>query len=318
MTAPHIGNTGTNDEDMESRQIWVAGYVVRDPSRVVSNFRAQRSLDDDLVAQGVVGHQRHRHPRRHPPHPLGRRHARRHLLGRRTSSSATSEQLELVRGGAEMAGRNLSAEVSTPEPLHGPRRRRAASARSPCSTSASRRRRSNNLAARGFDVHVLPQMVTRRGCARARAVARCSSRTAPATPRPPTTTSRCCRRCCAPACRTSASASATSCSAARSGFGTYKLPFGHRGINQPVLDKRTGRVEITAQNHGFAVDAPIEGDLRLARRLRPRRGQPLQPQRQRGRGPQLPRHPRVQRAVPPGGGGRPARRQLPLRPVPAT
>jgi carbamoyl-phosphate synthase small subunit len=55
MTAPHIGNTGTNDEDMESRQIWVSGYVVREPSRVVSNFRAQRSLDDDLVAQGVVG-----------------------------------------------------------------------------------------------------------------------------------------------------------------------------------------------------------------------------------------------------------------------
>jgi carbamoyl-phosphate synthase small subunit len=40
------------------------------------------------------------------------------------------------------------------------------------------------------------------------------------------------------------------------GFGTYKLPFGHRGINQPVLDKATGRVEITSQNHGFAVDAP--------------------------------------------------------------
>jgi carbamoyl-phosphate synthase small subunit len=43
------------------------------------------------------------------------------------------------------------------------------------------------------------------------------------------------------------------------GFGTYKLPFGHRGINQPVLDKLTGKVEITAQNHGFAVDAPVEG-----------------------------------------------------------
>jgi carbamoyl-phosphate synthase small subunit len=45
------------------------------------------------------------------------------------------------------------------------------------------------------------------------------------------------------------------------GFRTYKLPFGHRGINQPVLDKATGRVEITSQNHGFAVDMPIEGEL---------------------------------------------------------
>src|SRR6187402_713797 len=55
MTAPHVGNTGMNDEDPESSRIWVAGYVVRDPSRVVSNFRSQRSLDDDLESGGVVG-----------------------------------------------------------------------------------------------------------------------------------------------------------------------------------------------------------------------------------------------------------------------
>ena len=46
------------------------------------------------------------------------------------------------------------------------------------------------------------------------------------------------------------------------GFGTYKLKYGHRGINQPVLDRRTGRVEVTAQNHGFAVEAPLDGDVR--------------------------------------------------------
>ena len=45
------------------------------------------------------------------------------------------------------------------------------------------------------------------------------------------------------------------------GFGTYKLRYGHRGINQPVLDRRTGKVEITSQNHGFAVDAPLEGPV---------------------------------------------------------
>src|SRR5690606_26988088 len=55
MTAPHIGNTGVNDEDVGSRRIWVNGDVVRDPSRVVSNFRATRSLDDDLETHGVVG-----------------------------------------------------------------------------------------------------------------------------------------------------------------------------------------------------------------------------------------------------------------------
>ncbi|MET0854439.1 MAG: carbamoyl-phosphate synthase domain-containing protein, partial [Microterricola sp.] len=55
MTAPHIGNTGANDEDMESARIWVAGFIVREPARIVSNFRSQRSIDDDLVAGGVVG-----------------------------------------------------------------------------------------------------------------------------------------------------------------------------------------------------------------------------------------------------------------------
>ena len=55
MTAPHIGNTGVNDEDQESAQIWVAGYVVRDPARRASNWRSVRTLDDDLVAQGIVG-----------------------------------------------------------------------------------------------------------------------------------------------------------------------------------------------------------------------------------------------------------------------
>ena len=55
QTAPHIGNTGVNDDDPESRRIWVAGYVVRDPARRASNWRSKRSLSDELAAQGVVG-----------------------------------------------------------------------------------------------------------------------------------------------------------------------------------------------------------------------------------------------------------------------
>ncbi|MSV72915.1 MAG: carbamoyl phosphate synthase small subunit, partial [Actinobacteria bacterium] len=55
MTSPHVGNTGVNNDDAESRRIWVAGYVVRDPSRLASNWRSLRSLDDDLVRDGVVG-----------------------------------------------------------------------------------------------------------------------------------------------------------------------------------------------------------------------------------------------------------------------
>jgi len=55
QTAPHIGNTGMNERDEESDKIWVSGYVVRDVSRVVSNFRSQRTLEEDLLKDGVVG-----------------------------------------------------------------------------------------------------------------------------------------------------------------------------------------------------------------------------------------------------------------------
>ena len=54
MTAPHIGNTGVNDEDNESRRIWVSGFVIRDPSPVASSWRAARGLEDELRACGVT------------------------------------------------------------------------------------------------------------------------------------------------------------------------------------------------------------------------------------------------------------------------
>ena len=100
------------------------------------------------------------------------------------------------------------------------------------------------------------------------------------------------------------------------GFGTYKLRYGHRGINQPVQDRATGKVEVTAHNHGFAVDAPLDGHVRHP--VRRGRGQPRLPQRRRRRGAALPRRAGVLGAVPPGGRGRPARRRVPVRPVRAS
>lgn len=111
MTAPHIGITGMNDEDPESRRIWVSGYVVRDPSRVVSNFRATRSLDDDLVANGIVG-----------VSGIDTRAVTRRLrdagamragvFSGQDAALSADEQLAIVRSGREMSGQNLSAEVS--------------------------------------------------------------------------------------------------------------------------------------------------------------------------------------------------------------
>ena len=134
MTAPHIGNTGINDEDPESRQIWVAGYVVRDPARVPSNWRSRRSLDDELRAQGVVGIS-----------GIDTRALTRHLrergamrVGISTTETDPDALLERVRASAEMTGAELAGEVSTGEayvvPAVGEKRFTVAA-----STSASRR-----------------------------------------------------------------------------------------------------------------------------------------------------------------------------------
>ncbi|MET0726621.1 MAG: carbamoyl phosphate synthase small subunit, partial [Leifsonia sp.] len=158
QTAPHIGNTGMNDQDMESSRIWVAGYIVRDPSRVVSNFRSERSLDDDLVAAGVVGIS-----------GIDTRAVTRHLrsagamragiFSGADAALSEGEQLDLVRSGAEMSGRNLSGTVSTEERYEiaatGERIGSVAVLDLGVKTSTL-----NFLAERGFDVIVLPQTVT--------------------------------------------------------------------------------------------------------------------------------------------------------------
>ena len=91
MTAPHIGNTGVNDEDPESRRIWVSGYVVREPARITSSWRARRSLDEELAAQGVPGISDHRHPRADPAPARARRDAGRdqHRRSRPRRAAAT-------------------------------------------------------------------------------------------------------------------------------------------------------------------------------------------------------------------------------------
>lgn len=256
QTAPHIGNTGMNDEDAESRRIWVAGYIVRDPSRVVSNWRANASLDDVLVEDGIVGIS-----------GIDTRSVTRHIRSAGSMRGGIfsgpdaaldpEEQVRIVREAPEMAGRNLSAEVSvdvaTVTTALGERIGNLA-----VLDLGVKQATIDNLAARGFEVHVLPQNVTIDEIRAVDPVAVFYSN-GPGDP----------------------AASGDHVELLRSvldeglpffgicfgnqllgralGLGTYKLPFGHRGINQPVLDKQTGKVEITAHNHGFAVEAPIEG-----------------------------------------------------------
>ncbi|TYL51265.1 glutamine-hydrolyzing carbamoyl-phosphate synthase small subunit [Agromyces mariniharenae] len=255
MTAPHIGNTGMNDEDMESSKLWVAGFVVRDPSRVVSNFRSQRSLDDDLEAAGVVGIS-----------GIDTRAVTRHIrsagamrAGIFSGDGAVlthGEQLELVLGGAEMAGRNLSGTVSTTEsytlPATGERVGSVAVLDLGVKTSTL-----NFLAERGFDVHVVPQSATAEDVLALEPDALFFSN-GPGDPGASDRHVDLLRTTLREGLPYFGICFGNQLLGRALGFGTYKLPFGHRGINQPVLDKATGRVEITAHNHGFAVDAPID------------------------------------------------------------
>ena len=256
QTAPHIGNTGTNDDDLESSRIWVAGYIVRDPSRIVSNYRATRSLDDDLVAGGVVGisgvdtRAITRHLR-----SLGAMRAG--IFSGADALLTEAEQLDIVRSAPDMAGQNLSGRVSTPEAYTVP----AVGAK--IGTVAVmdlgvKKSTLNYLADRGFDVVVLPQSATIDDVAALDPSALFFSN-GPGDPEASERHVALLQDALRRGIPYFGICFGNQLLGRALGFGTYKLPFGHRGINQPVLDKTTGRVEITSQNHGFAVDAPREG-----------------------------------------------------------
>jgi carbamoyl-phosphate synthase small subunit len=258
QTAPHIGNTGMNDEDPESRRIWVAGYIVRDPSRVVSNWRADESLDDALVSDGVVGIS-----------GIDTRAVTRHIRsagsmrgGIFSGEAATidaDEQVRLVREAPAMAGRNLSAEVSVAAAEVTPATGERIGALAVLDLGV-KQATVDNLAARGFDVHVLPQDVTLDRIRSIDPVAVFYSN-GPGDPAASDDHVDLLRGVLDDGLPFFGICFGNQLLGRALGLGTYKLPFGHRGINQPVLDKSTGRVEITAHNHGFAVDAPIDGEF---------------------------------------------------------
>ncbi|NNC10584.1 glutamine-hydrolyzing carbamoyl-phosphate synthase small subunit [Planctomonas sp. JC2975] len=255
MTAPHIGNTGMNDVDMESKRIWVAGFAVREPSRVVSNFRSQRSLDDDLAANGIVGIS-----------GIDTRAVTRHLRSAGAMRAAifsgadalasASEQLDFVRSGADMRGLNLSAVVSTPQPYTIPARGERIGSVAVLDLGV-KTSTLGYLADRGFDVIVLPETSTADDIMALQPSALFYSN-GPGDPAASDQHVELLRTVLRNDVPYFGICFGNQLLGRALGYGTYKLPFGHRGINQPVLDRATGRVEITAHNHGFAVDAPLD------------------------------------------------------------
>jgi carbamoyl-phosphate synthase small subunit len=252
QTAPHIGNTGVNDEDQESSRIWVSGYVVRDPARRMSNWRATRSLEEELLNQGVVGIS-----------GIDTRALTRHLRERgamRCAISSTDLDPESVRRrvleSPEMAGADLAGEVSTRQAYTveaiGTHRFTIAALDYGIKAMTPHR-----LAQRGITSHVLPatssvQQVLDTG---ADAVFLSNGPGDPATADGAVALLRELLGAGTPV---FGICFGNQLLGRAFGFGTYKLRYGHRGINQPVQDRATGKVEITAHNHGFAVDAPID------------------------------------------------------------
>lgn len=263
MTAPHIGNTGINDEDAESGRIWVSGYVVRDPARRASNWRSDRSLDEELTAQDVVGIS-----------GIDTRALTRHLRERGVMRAAiisgealldgsgrartTEDLVDLVRESPQMSGADLAGEVSTPEayvvPAQGETVARVAAIDLGIKAMTPQR-----LAERGIEVHVLPAMSTIEDVLAVSPDGVFFSN-GPGDPGAATHEIELLRAVLDRRIPFFGICYGNQLLGRALGYGTYKLGYGHRGVNQPVLDRHTGKVEITAHNHGFAVDAPVDAE----------------------------------------------------------
>ena len=256
MTAPHIGNTGVNEMDNESEKIWVAGFVVRNPSSMTSNWRAQNDLEQELISQGVIGIQ-----------GVDTRAITRHLRDRGAMKVGIFSGLDLsrkemvveVRKTEAMAGAYLVRDVSTKLPYVippiGVRKFKVVALDLGIKAATPRA-----LAERGVEVHILPFDSTVEQIMALHPDGVFLSN-GPGDPATMTDVIEVVRGILLTGVPLFGICFGHQLLGRALGFETYKLQFGHRGINQPVMDKNTGKVEITSHNHGFAVKAPTDAQF---------------------------------------------------------
>ena len=257
QTSPHIGNTGANAQDMESRKVWVRGYAVRDASRIASSYRAEQTLDELLVSSDVVGIS-----------DIDTRMLTR-LLRENGSlrggifsgdALAASEQelLAQVRQQPTMTGANFVDEVTIAQPVvlepEGEAVATVAAVDLGIKGASPR-----SMLARGLRVHLLPASTSLEDLL-ATAPDAVFFSNGPGDPAAATAQIELLRGVLDAGIPFFGICFGNQLLGRALGFGTYKLKYGHRGINQPVQDRETGQVAITAHNHGFAVDLPIEGE----------------------------------------------------------
>jgi carbamoyl-phosphate synthase small subunit len=253
MTAPHIGNTGVNSLDNESSKIWVAGFVVRNPSSLTSNWRSENDLEAEMIAQGIIGIA-----------GVDTRAITRHLRDRGAMRVGIFSGLDLsreemvveVRKVPAMTGAYLCEDVSTDKPYVvkaiGEKKFKVVAIDLGIKAATPRA-----LAQRGVEVHVVPYNSTIESIKALNpdGVFLSNGPGDPSTMQDVVETVREILNAEIPI---FGICFGHQILGRALGFETYKLQFGHRGINQPVMDKNTKRVEITAHNHGFALKAPID------------------------------------------------------------
>ena len=256
MTAPHIGNTGMNARDNESSKIWVAGFVVRNPSPITSNWRSEVDLVDVLIEQNIVGIS-----------GIDTRALTRHLRDRGAMRVGIFSELELsreemvieVRKSGQMVGSFLSADVSTPEKYtieaQGEKKFTVVAVDLGIKGATPRA-----MSERGIQTHVVPYNATFSEIMAFNPDGVFLSN-GPGDPATMTETVSLVRELLTEEIPVFGICFGHQILGRALGFETYKLQFGHRGINQPVIDKRNGKVEITSHNHGFAIQAPTDGQF---------------------------------------------------------
>lgn len=250
QTAPHIGNTGVNARDEESTKVWVAGYVVRDPSRIVSNFRAEKSLPEELKKFGIVSISGI-DTRALTIHLRSAGSMRAGIFSGEAAEGSVEELLAQVKSAAQMKGLSLSDQVTTDVAYtvaaEGNKIGKVAIV-----DLGIKRSTIEHMAARGLEVVVFPAKVDAETLLTANPDAVFYSN-GPGDPEAAGAQVEVLRKILDLKIPFFGICFGNQLLGRALGFETYKLPFGHRGINQPVLDRRTGKVEVTAHNHGFAV-----------------------------------------------------------------
>ena len=254
-SAPQIGNTGWNDEDNESHgdKIWVAGLVIRDLARRVSNWRAERSLPEEMEKQGIIGvsgidtRTLVRHLRNHGSIKAG-------IFSGADAERDVDELIAEVKNQPSMAGLDLSAEVSTDEvysfPAVGEKLFTVVAYDMGVKTATPK-----NFAERGIETIVVPANTPFEEIKQYKPDGVFVSN-GPGDPATADTMVGIVRDILAAKYPFFGICFGNQILGRALGMDTYKLKFGHRGINVPVRNQLTGKIDITSQNHGFALASP--------------------------------------------------------------